>query len=153
MIWPDTGEYSEILSWETIDLDFELEQVDILGAWLEKVADVYNRSIRNIHYIFCSDEYMLQMNRDILNHDFYTDIITFPLEEGDICEAEALISIDRVRENAAHGSQGFETELYRVMIHAPLHLFGLRDETDSQRQEMRAAEDGALDLLKELGLL
>ncbi len=149
MIWPE-HEDNEVLTWESLDIDFELENAEILREWLENVASQYDKTIRNIHYIFSSDSYMLDLNKSTLNHDFYTDIITFPLEEGDICEAEAVISIDRVRENAENAGIPFLKELHRVMIHAVLHLFGINDESEDEQKEMRKAEDEALALLSTL---
>lgn len=143
MIWPE-HEDNEVLTWESLDIDFELENAEILSGWLEDTASHYNKEIRNIHYIFSSDSYMLDLNKSSLNHDFYTDIITFPLEEGDICEAEAVISIERVRENAENAGIPFLNELHRVMIHAVLHLFGINDESKEEQAEMRKAEDVAL---------
>jgi rRNA maturation RNase YbeY len=99
-----------------------------------------------IRIIFCSDEYLLQMNRDFLNHDFYTDIITFPLTDSQEkkIEAELYISVDRVRENAE--KTNFIQELHRVVFHGILHLCGLNDKTSAEQNRMRKAEN---DLLSE----
>lgn len=147
MIWPDSDN-KKLLSWENIDIDFTLKHVDILSMWMADIADDYEKCINNIHFLFCSDAYMLKINREQLHHDYYTDIITFPLREDELIEAEALISIDRVKENAEKRNIKFPDELHRVLIHAILHLAGLNDESEIERKIMRDAEDRALEKLK-----
>ena len=102
-------------------------------------------TVGDIQYIFCSDEFLLDINRNFLQHDDFTDIITFDLGEkkGDLC-SEIYISIPRVKENAKSFGVSFYQELHRVMAHGILHLCGLKDKTPKQEKEMRKAEDGAL---------
>lgn len=95
-----------------------------------------------VSYVFCSDEYLLQINKDFLQHDYYTDIITFPLAETDKrVEAEIYISIDRIKENAASLKVTFEQELYRVIFHGVLHLAGYKDKTKAEKEQMRKKEE------------
>jgi rRNA maturation RNase YbeY len=95
-----------------------------------------------VSYVLCSDEYLLQINKDFLQHDYYTDIITFPLAETDKrVEAEIYISIDRIKENAASLKVTFEQELYRVIFHGVLHLAGYKDKTKAEKDQMRKKEE------------
>lgn len=149
MKWPIV-ENDQVLTWESLDVDFSLENVDILEQWMQDTVEKYEKVLQHIHYIFCSDEYMIKLNRETLQHDFYTDIITFPLEEGTFIEAEAVISIERVMENADEQNVSFQEELHRVMIHAVLHLVGLSDKSAEDKAVMRMAEDEALSVLSDL---
>ena len=105
----------------------------------------YGFAVDEVQYIFCTDEYLLEINRSFLQHDYFTDIITFDLSEkkGDLC-SEIYISIPRVKENARSYGASFYGELHRVMAHGILHLCGLKDKTQKQAAEMRKAEEAAL---------
>lgn len=109
--------------------------------WLQKVASDENATIQNLAYIFCSDEYLLNMNIKYLAHDYYTDIITFPYQEGKVIEADLYISVDRVAENAGEFRVDFRNELNRVMVHGLLHLLGYKDKTTEDVTIMRGKED------------
>lgn len=109
--------------------------------WLQKVASDENATIQNLAYIFCSDEYLLNMNIKYLAHDYYTDIITFPYQEGKVIEADLYISVDRVAENAGEFRVDFRNELNRVMVHGLLHLLGYKDKTTEDVTIMRSKED------------
>ena len=128
------------------DTSFELKNKDSVIDWILSFLSDYNRKAGEINYIFCSDEYLLGMNQTHLNHDYYTDIITFPLSSpgDDPVFSDIFISIDRIRDNADNLQTSFEDELHRVMIHGILHLIGLDDHTDEGKKEMRKAEDDAL---------
>lgn len=116
-------------------------------TWLETCVNREGYSHQEINYIFCSDEYLLDINRKHLNHDYYTDIITFDLSElPKQLEADIFISIDRVRENAAEQEEEFEMELNRVLVHGILHLMGYRDKTDAEKLVMRSLENKELAL-------
>jgi probable rRNA maturation factor len=115
-------------------------------SWLTSVARNGGRFIEHISYIFCSDDYLLDMNIRYLGHDYYTDIITFPYDEGDQLSGDMFISVDRVRDNAAEYGVDFETELRRVMVHGLLHLMGYSDKTDEDVSIMRAKEDLCLQM-------
>ncbi len=106
-----------------------------------------NCSLGSVTYVFCSDEYLLQMNRDFLQHDYYTDIITFGLSgKGEPIDAEIYISIDRVKDNAANLGVSFSNEICRVIFHGALHLCGYKDKRKSEIATMRAKEDQYLSL-------
>ncbi|MBT8233475.1 MAG: rRNA maturation RNase YbeY [Saprospiraceae bacterium] len=125
------------------DVDFDLKFKNEIASWLNKIASDENKSIQLLEYIFCSDSYLLDINKTHLNHDFYTDIITFPLN-NDPLEATIFISIDRVVENAKTFKDSFENELHRVMVHGLLHLIGYNDKTEQEKEEMRSMENKAL---------
>ena len=97
-------------------------------------------------YIFCSDEKILEVNRQYLQHDYYTDIITFDYSEGDRISGDIFISIDTVRSNAEKYGTNFDDELHRVIIHGILHLCGLKDKSEADSKKMRKAEDKALSI-------
>ena len=115
--------------------------------WLKKIAASAGFNIKELNYVFCSDEYLYQMNRDYLKHDTYTDIITFDNseEKGDI-EGDIFVSIDRVRENAKKHTQEMETEMNRVLAHGLLHLMGYKDKTQEDAALMRLKEEESIKL-------
>lgn len=124
------------------ELSFNLEQVD-----LTKLDNVFNdlKLTKPIIVYFVDDEEMIQLNKEVLNHDFYTDIITFDYTDDiDITHSELVVSVDRVKENAANLQVDFIKELYRVCIHGMLHITGLDDQTNEQKQKMRNEEDRLL---------
>jgi probable rRNA maturation factor len=109
---------------------------------IESVFRKEKKRLSSIHYIFCSDDYLLQINRDFLKHDYYTDIISFGLSEpGQPIEAEIYISVDRVRDNAKILGQPIIKEIFRVIFHGALHLCGYRDKKKSEITTMREKED------------
>lgn len=120
--------------------------------WLHSLAKEHKAEIVNLNYIFCSDEYLLSINQEYLQHNYYTDIITFPYQQGQKLESDIFISLDRVQENADNYASGdYQKELLRVMAHGLLHLTGLADKTDQDVKKMREAENNAIqsyDLLK-----
>ena len=118
-----------------------------VSRWIRAVAADYGFSVGNIHYIFCSDERELAVNREFLGHDYYTDIITFDYCEGDVLNGDLVISLDTVRTNAEKFHKSYGEELHRVIIHGILHLCGLNDKGPGEREIMEAAEDRALSML------
>lgn len=124
------------------DLDFDLEQGDALRQWVTETAEYEGFSIESLSFIFCSDAHLLGINQQYLEHDTYTDIITFPYSdtEGTV-HGDVFISVERVRENAEAFGVPFEHELHRVMIHGVLHLVGYVDGTDADKAFMRKKED------------
>ena len=108
------------------------------------------RSIGEIAYIFCSDNKILEVNREYLHHDYYTDIITFDYCEGNRLSGDLFISLDTIRTNSIQFGSTYDDELYRVIIHGILHLCGINDKGPGEREIMEAAENKALSLLKEL---
>lgn len=110
------------------------------------LADHHGKDIEEISYIFCSDDYLLAMNQNHLQHDYYTDIITFPMGWGDAISGEIYISLDRVKDNAQQLKVDVDSELFRVMAHGVLHLMGFNDKTPKQKKIMREEEDKAIAL-------
>ncbi|MGM0579995.1 MAG: rRNA maturation RNase YbeY [Bacteroidota bacterium] len=133
------------------DCQFDLRKLKKHRAWLKKLAKHYDYEILELNFIFCSDEYLHKINLEYLNHDTYTDIITFDLQEetdkSNNIESDIFISIDRVKENANDLNSNYMKELSRVMAHGLLHLIGFKDKTDAERREMREEEDKAIELL------
>lgn len=125
------------------NLIFSLDNEEIVIEWLLAVAEKHKRSLSNLEYVFCTDEELLEINKQYLNHDYYTDIITFPMS-SDPLEACIYISIDRVKENAEHYETAFVDELHRVLVHGLLHLLGHNDKTNEENKAMRKAEDDCL---------
>jgi rRNA maturation RNase YbeY len=114
--------------------------------WLEEIANNYKKEIVSLNYTFCTDEELLEINKTYLNHDYYTDIITFDLSEiNSQIEGDIYISIDRVKDNAKEHKVKKEIELYRVIAHGLLHLIGFKDKTQLQIKQMRKAESDALE--------
>ena len=130
-----------------IDVEVNLEQKVRLKRWINTVAQLHGRKVGNISYGFCSDTHIIEANMQYLQHDYFTDIITFDYSEGNIISGDLLISLDTVRSNAVQFNSDFTTELDRVMIHGVLHLLGFKDSTDNEQVEMRKREDEALNLL------
>jgi len=118
-------------------------------SWIKKVAALETAELGEISYIFCGDDYLLELNKAFLRHNTLTDIITFQHNaRSEPAAGEIYISIDRVRENARTFKVPFQTELRRVMIHGVLHLMGYDDKTRSQKRQMREKEDASLSLWK-----
>ena len=128
------------------NLNFELENESKVKKWISAVVNAQNRRVGNINYLFCDDAYLININRTYLNHDTYTDIITFDYVEGNVVSGDIMISVERVKENATLFSTTFEQELHRVVIHGVLHLLGQADKTDEEATEMRKKEEAALAL-------
>ena len=130
------------------DVSFRLKKSAIIKSWLRRVIHSHKKKTGNINFIFCSDEYLLVLNRKYLNHDAYTDIITFDNStKAALIEGDIFISIVRVKENAQHLKVDFENELHRVMVHGVLHLLGYDDQKKSSQKEMRKKEDECLKML------
>ena len=128
------------------DINFELQQAEKVKKWISEVVQRRQKWVGNISYLFCDDEYLLGVNRQYLNHDTYTDIITFDYVAADLISGDIMISVDRVVENAEKFEVPFEHELHRVIIHGVLHLLGQGDKSDSEAVEMRRQEEEALTL-------
>lgn len=131
----------------------DVELPDFLGRrtkqWILKVINIYQKKAGEVFFLFCSDEALLKINQDFLQHDYYTDIITFDnSEREEVISGELYISLDRIIDNAKSLNIDFETELHRVLIHGVLHLIGLNDKTTDEQLQMRAAEQNCLSLLR-----
>lgn len=114
------------------------------SAWIKAVAASYGRKVGEIGYLFVDDEKILEVNREYLGHDYYTDVITFDYDEDDTVSGDIVISLDTVRSNAQLFGKTYEEELYRVIIHGILHLCGINDKGPGERDIMEAAENKAL---------
>ena len=135
-----------MISYYTQDIDFTFKNKAANSQWLKVVAESEIRRLGQISIIFCSDNYILDINMKYLQHDYFTDIITFDYCKGDKLSGDLFISIDSVRENARTYGVEFLEELYRVMVHGLLHLIGYDDHTKTQKVQMRAKEDYYLSL-------
>jgi rRNA maturation RNase YbeY len=139
---------------EPFDVDFFFEDIEnqevkpeLLEILIRHIGQSYQLESLALSYVFCSDEYLLQINKEHLNHDFYTDIITFDLSEdptSKIIEGDIFISLDRVADNAKTESVSFTEELARVASHGLLHLIGFKDKTEEEAKEMRQNEEACL---------
>lgn len=114
------------------------------SVWIKAVAASYGRKVGEIGYLFVDDEKILEVNREYLGHDYYTDVITFDYDEDDTVSGDIVISLDTVRSNAQLFGKTYEEELYRVIIHGILHLCGINDKGPGEREIMEAAENKAL---------
>lgn len=132
------------ISFSTANLDFELEDKVKVKKWISEVVTAQGKKVGQIGYLFCDDAYLIEVNRTYLNHDTYTDIITFDYVVGDIISGDIMISVERVKENASQFNTSFEQELHRVIIHGVLHLLGQKDKSESEAAEMRKKEEAAL---------
>ncbi len=119
---------------------------EFLVSWINKVVESEKKILGELSYVFCSDEYLLEMNREHLNHDYYTDIITFDYCFENIVSGDLFISLDRVEENAKEFSITFQDELDRVCVHGVLHLCGYKDKSEADEILMRQKEDEKLKL-------
>ena len=132
------------------DIKFELKHKLFNNNWLKTVAGSEMKRLGDINIIFCSDPYILEVNLKYLQHDYFTDIITFDYCEGDKLSGDLFISIDSVRENSVFYGTEFEDELNRVMVHGLLHLIGYDDHSESDIAQMRAKENYYLELRRSL---
>lgn len=130
------------------DIEFELPDNSLLRSWIEYTIHNENKELGNISYIFCSDEYLWNMNKQYLNHDYYTDIITFDYVKDGVISGDLFISYDRISDNAEKFGVLRETELLRVMIHGVLHLIGYDDVTDELEEEIHKKEDFYIDIFE-----
>jgi rRNA maturation RNase YbeY len=118
-----------------------------LKLFIEKLFKLEKKRLGNLSYIFCSDEHLLGINKDFLNHDFYTDVITFDLSSSKLeIEGEVYLSVDRIKDNAKQHGVSFKEELHRVIFHGALHLCGYKDKNKPDQQQMRSAENKNLQL-------
>ena len=116
------------------------------SAWVKRVAATYGKKVGDVAYIFVNDDKILEVNRQYLQHDYYTDIITFDYSEGNVISGDLFISLDTVRTNAEQVGATYEQELNRVIIHGILHLCGINDKGPGEREIMEAAENKALSI-------
>ena len=115
-------------------------------SWIRRVADTYGKKVGDVNYIFCNDERILEVNREYLQHDYYTDIITFDYTEGNTISGDLFISLDTVKTNSEQFCTEYDEELHRTIIHGILHLCGINDKGPGEREIMEAAENRALEM-------
>lgn len=135
-----------MITYNTIDVKMPAISRRETTAWVRRVAEAHGKRVGEIAYVFCNDEKILEVNRQYLQHDYYTDIITFDYCEGDRLSGDLFISLDTVRSNAEEQGTTYEEELYRVIIHGVLHLCGIDDKAPGARAVMEAEENKALSL-------
>jgi len=142
----ETHPNSRLIKFHALVPKFHFPNRRALKSFIARIFDLENVSFESLHCIFCTDEYLLEINKTHLSHDYFTDIITFNLAEDGPIVGELYISTDRVRENAGDLKIAFRTELLRVIFHGVLHLCGYGDSTPTQKKQMRAIEDKYLNL-------
>ena len=128
------------------ETQFKLAKKSDYSAWLSRVIQSESKSEGDINYIFCDDDFLLEINQQYLNHDTLTDIISFDYSVGNELHGDIFLSIQRVRENAAEFEVTFEEELKRVMAHGLLHYCGYKDKSENDKIEMRLKEDEKIKL-------
>ena len=133
-----------MISYNTVNVKMPAIRRRDTSAWVKAVAASYGKKVGEIAYIFVDDEEILRVNREYLQHDYYTDIITFDYTEGNTISGDLFISLDTVRTNAEQFDKPYNEELHRVIIHGILHLCGINDKGPGEREIMEAAEDKAL---------
>lgn len=127
-------------------ITFQIDHPDTVAQWLQRVVQAEKRAIECINFIFCSDEYLHKINVEYLNHDTYTDVITFPYAAFPV-EGDIFISVERVKENATNYGVDFAHELHRVMVHGTLHLLDYLDKSAEEKEQMTLLENKYLQLL------
>lgn len=139
-----------MISFVEEDVKSNLKQRLLIKKWIKEVALSYNFKVGELCYIFCNDEKILETNRQYLQHDYYTDIITFDYVEADVLSGDMFISVDTVKSNSELFKTSYTDELHRVIIHGVLHLCGLKDKEPADEANMRKAEEKALKMLSEM---
>lgn len=147
-----TPEEEKKINFYSEDIEFSLPNHSIIFDWINKTIKSEKKTLRHLNFIFCSDPYLHKINVEYLNHDTYTDVITFPYAEGKNIEGDIFISIDRIKENAKSFEVEFENELHRVMIHGTLHLLGYLDKTVEDKTQMTEKENEYLSKLNGMKL-
>ena len=139
-----------MITYQIEDTSFHFGSRRLTSRWIKEIVAQAEMRLGDVSVVFCSDPYILDVNRQYLGHDYYTDIITFDYCEGDVLSGDLIISVDTVRANAEeYGAASFDEELHRVIIHGVLHLCGINDKGPGEREIMEAAENKALALLKD----
>jgi rRNA maturation RNase YbeY len=134
----------------SLETKYNLKSRTLIKKWLKQIIENKGYKLGTLSYILCDDDYLLEINKQYLQHEFYTDIITFDYVENGVINGDIFISVDRVKENAALFGVSEREELMRVFAHGVLHLSGLKDATSEEASQMRKAENESLELLKEL---
>ena len=135
------------------DASIALKKIKVIKRWLEDVVSFYNKEMGVINVVFCSDDFLLKINKDYLNHNYLTDIITFNFCKKNEISGDLFISIDRVKDFSKTNKLTFVNELHRVIVHGVLHLCGFNDKSTKEKQKMRKLENFFLEKLKTLNTL
>jgi probable rRNA maturation factor len=138
------------ITFQSQAINFKLKQGQLLRKWIVQLIETKKKKAGDVNFVFTSDEELLKINIQYLNHNTYTDIITFDYTDNTTIAGDIMISVDRVNENASKFRVPFETELHRVMAHGVLHLCGYKDKTSSQSNDMKNEENNALRKLEKL---
>lgn len=133
--------------YQSEDIKFPAIKRREITNWIKQVAASFGKKVGDISYIFCSDAKILEVNNQYLQHDYYTDIITFDYTTGDVISGDIFISLDTVKSNSDQFKTVYENELRRVIIHGILHLCGINDKTDNEQKQMTRYENEMLKLL------
>jgi len=143
MDFPNLPDFEErIIYFHSEGLDFELPDEEKIISWITATVQAENKQLHSLNFIFCTDTYLIRINQKYLNHDTYTDVITFPYSENEnVIEGDIFISLDRIQENAKKYNASFLYELKRIMIHGVLHLCGYGDKGEKEEQIMREKEN------------
>lgn len=135
------------ITFQTENTDLKLQNKKLLKNWIKQVITSFGYRVGDIAYLFTDDEKILKINREYLNHDYFTDIITFDYSTEGVIEGDIVISVDTVKSNSIELNTDFYEELYRVIIHGILHMVGFDDKTDEQKEKMRQEETKAINIL------
>jgi len=133
-----------VIYFNDLDASCRIKNRKVVRRWLSQIISLKGKKLGEISIVVCSDEYLLDINKKYLNHNYYTDIITFDYTDDIAVGGDLMISYDRVKENAKQEGVLIQQELNRVMVHGVLHLLGLKDKTKEEAKKMRSAEDEAL---------
>lgn len=123
------------------EVSFSFNNKREVSLWLKSVVSSFQKELGVINVVFCNDQYLLKVNQTYLNHDYFTDIITFNYNENNLISGDLFISIDRVKENAINQKMEFNVEIHRVIVHGVLHLCGLNDQSKQEKEIMRGQEN------------
>lgn len=140
------------ITYNAIGIDVPDFNQEAVSSWIEAVARIHGKSVGALAYIFCNDEKIIEVNREFLHHDYYTDIITFDYSNSRRIAGDMFISLDTVRSNAEMLGKSYSEELMRVVIHGVLHLVGINDKGPGEREIMERHEDEALALLHDFDI-
>ena len=135
-----------MISFETLNVEMPLPDIDKIKIWLNETATTHDRKIGNLNYLFCDDEEILCVNRQFLDHDYFTDIITFDYSFKNRISGDVYISLDTVKSNSEELGVSYESELLRVLVHGLLHLCGIDDKGEGEREIMEQHENRALEI-------
>ena len=132
---------SQSINFHQEETSFQIQNIKALRLWIAECTFIENKSVGQLSFIFCSDDYLLKINKKYLNHDFFTDVVSFDYTEEDRISGDIYISLDRVKENAKEFGYSLKDELHRIIIHGLLHLLGYSDKTSSLKAVMKDKED------------